>query len=57
MFLGMQDFDFAQITFPQISPQFCPNPNKFALIQPILPKIYLLWEDTAASPAPMALFQ
>jgi len=54
MFLGMQDFDFTQI-----SVQFCPN---FALILPkfrpnltkFLQKIFFYW-DTAASPAPTAL--
>jgi len=54
MFLGMQDFDFAQISpqfFPNhalILPKFRPNPTKFVQISPILSKKILL-EDAASS--------
>jgi len=58
MFLGMQDFDFAQILIicAQILPiltKFYPNLNKFAQI---FSKKYLLG-DAAASPAPTPLAQ
>jgi len=54
--LGMQDFDFAQISslllkFASILLKFRFN---FAQSQPVLPK-QLLLRDAAASPAPTAL--